>query len=114
MDLKQDSEGYILIEDNDLATVTGQEAIGQDITRSIRVWKREYFRDQSIGIDYSKEIFAKGTPITLIISRYKNVILNVNGVESIRDFQFTNTNRSAIITAEIVTKDGSFPYTTEV
>ena len=114
MDLKQTTAGYIDIEDNDLAQVTGMAAVAQDIKGSIRVFKREYFRDQSIGIDYMNEIFQKGTSLQVIATRFKSEILNVPGVLEINDFQLTTLNRVLMITAEIVSEDGTFPYTLEV
>jgi len=113
-DIKQNLEtGYLDIADNDLQLVTGIEAIGQDITRTIRVIKREWFRDQSIGIDYEREIFVKGISLAVIESRFREAILNVPGVIRLINFRIDNNAENRTLTIEIdsvVTEVGSFPY----
>lgn len=117
-DIKQTtSTGYLPIVNNDLVLVTGIEAIGQDITRSIRVVKREWFRDQSIGIDYYQEIFVKTQNLRIIEARFRTEILNVPGVLRLIGFRLEKdpTTRTLTITIDsVVTQEGEFPYTTAV
>ena len=118
MDIKQNlTTGYLDLVDNDLTQVTGIEAIGQDITRSIRVIKREWFRDQSLGIDYYNEIFAKGVSLALIESRFREAILNVPGVLRLINFRLEADSETRNLTLQIdsiETEEGSFPYSTGV
>ena len=58
MDIKQDkSTGFLTEENGDLVEITQSDAIAQDITRSIRTFKRECFRNQAVGIDYFNDVF---------------------------------------------------------
>jgi len=113
-DIKQNtSTGTIQIENNDLVLITGIEAIGQDITRSIRTIKREWFLDQSLGVDYFNEIFIKGQSLRVIETRFKQAILDVPGVLSLKGFRLEkdSENRTLSLTIDsVVTADGSFPY----
>lgn len=110
-DIRIDADANIPITDNDLEIVTGQEAIGQDIRRSIRVVKGEYFRDVNMGIDYNNEILIKGATAELISTRFRAEIFAVPGVLDIRGFNITQEGRAATITIEkIVTQEGTFPF----
>jgi len=115
-DLRQNlSTGYLDLANNDLQKVTGIEAIGQDITRSIRIMKREWFRDLTLGIDYEREIFVKGISLAQIESRFREAISNVPGVTRLINFRLEKNSETRTLTLEIdsvETELGSFPYST--
>ena len=114
MDIKQNADtGYLPIENGDLVLVTGKDAIKQAITRNIRTFLGEIFRDVSLGVDYFNVIFQKGVRPEARASEFKRAILQTKGVIRIEGFSFdlNSTSRVATVRAQrIVTEDGEFPY----
>jgi hypothetical protein len=112
MDIKT-TDGTLQVEGGDLALVTEQNAIGQDIKSAYQTWKGEYFLDKTVGIDYIKEFLIKNYRPGLIEARLKNLILSRPGVISITyfDTDIDKATRKLTVTATVNTISGNINIT---
>ena len=118
MDIKQNADtGFLPVVDGDLVLITEKEAIRQDITRRVRTFLGEIFRDVSQGIDYYNIVFEKGIRDQTRLSEFQKVILSTAGVIRIEGFDFSIDSETRVATLKVqkvVTEDGFFPFETEV
>jgi len=112
-DLKLDTETWdLVVEDFDLATVDGLDAIEQNIGQRLKTFLGEYFLDTRIGIPYFQEIFKKKYDPIIVDTAFKRELINTNGVLELLEFSLTinNTIRQLNLSTRILTSSGVVNY----
>lgn len=61
------------------------EAVGQAVMTTLKLWRGEWFLDQSVGVPYTAEVLGKGTRASLEPA-LRTAILNVPDVQAIEAF----------------------------
>ncbi len=78
----------LLIQNNDLVLVDGQQAILQDILQTLSFLYGEWFLNNQIGIPYFQQILVKNPDQRAIDAIFIDAILGVPGVQSLSLYQF--------------------------
>ena len=117
-DLKFDPDNweYILIENQDLATVEDLEAIKQHVRQRLQFFKNEYKHDLTRGIPYHDDFFKKNPNPVIMDAILKNVILTTPGIIELLSFSMIedSTLRLLTVTFKADTDYGILEYSNEV
>lgn len=118
VDLKLDTDdwNYVLIEGQDLATVSGIDAIEQHLRQRLQFFRGEYKHDLTRGIPYHDEFFKKNPNPIVMDSILKDVILETPGVIELLSFQLDldESTRILSVTFKVDTDSGILDYTKEI
>ena len=85
-DIALDSDGDLLIENNSLVLVKGDDAIVQHLTIRFRFFLGEWFLDTRLGIPYFREILIKNPDLSRVRGIFRQVVLTTPGIESLVEF----------------------------
>jgi hypothetical protein len=117
-DLKLDPNNWnhILIENQDLAMVSGTDAIKQHLRQRLQFFRGEYAHDLTRGIPYHDEFFKKNPNPIVMDSILKDVILTTPGVIELTLFtmELNNSTRVLTIIFKVTTDEGTLDYTGEI
>lgn len=96
------------LDGTDVATVTGRDAIAQEIAVRLRWWRREWFLDGRKGVPYLEQIFEKGVSVDTVRAILKREIEEVPGVVAVRSLSITvdATTRHATASGQAETTEG--------
>ena len=112
MDMLVTDGDIVFTDDLDLALVTGQAAIGQDIRMRIQTWLGESIYDVNFGTPFLQVIF-KGSP-NLLATQFiieQIVLATPGGIDAEIDFpEFDSQTREAEITGRATTIDGNVDF----
>lgn len=102
----------IVVQDGDLAIVTGRQAILQNIVQRLRIFLGEWFLDNTIGLPYFTEILVKNPDQSKIDALFLNQIMGTPGVLEVTSYSFTPNfaTRGLTISFEATTTDGEVNY----
>jgi hypothetical protein len=117
IDLKLDSNNwsYILIENQDLATVSDLDAIEQHLKQRLQFFRGEYTFDLTRGIPFHDEFFKKNPNPIVMDTILKDVILTTPGVIEMLSFIIEiNANRILNINFKVYTSYGELDYSGEI
>ena len=118
IDLKLDTNNwnYVLIENQDLATVTDREAIEQHLRQRINFFRGEYKHDLTRGIPYHDEFFKKNPNPIVMDYVLKDVILNTPGVIELLSFtmDLNSSTRILNIDFKVDTDYGTLNYSDDI
>lgn len=118
VDLKLDPDdwNYVLIEGQDLATISGIDAIEQHLRQRLQFFRGEYKHDLTRGIPYHDEFFKKNPNPIVMDSILKDVILETPGVIELLSFQLDldESTRILSVTFKVDTDSGILDYTKEI
>lgn len=100
--------GDLYLDGTDIATVTGRDAIAQEIAVRLRWWRREWFLDGRKGVPYLEQLFEKGISEGTVRAILKREIEQVPGVVAVRSMEIAldRVTRHATIDARIETTEG--------
>ncbi len=95
-----------------IKTLSGKDAIGQNLKQRLQTFVGEWFLDQTIYIDYFEKIFVKNPSNAIITSEIKRVIRNTPGIIEITIFNLTvdKTTRELSVVFTATTVDGVLEY----
>ncbi len=85
-DLKLDSTGDLLIEDDAFQLVDGDDAIVQHLSIRLRFFKGEFFLDTRLGIPYFDQVLIKNPSLVAIRGILREAILETPGIASLDAF----------------------------
>lgn len=108
-DVGLDSEGDLLIVDDELLLVEDDDAIVQNLTIRLRFFLGEWFLDTRIGIPYFADVFIKNPDLVLVRGLMRRTILTTPGVQSMETFttDFDNATRKLSVSFKVrKTEDG--------
>lgn len=118
VDLKLDPDNwnYILVEGQDLATISGIDAIEQHLKQRFQFFKGEYKHDYTRGIPYHDEFFKKNPNPIVMDSILKDVILDTPGVVELLSFtiELNDSTRILDINFKVDTDSGVLNYNGEI
>ena len=118
VDLKLDKNNwnYILIENQDLATVLGLAAVEQHLRQRLQFFRGEYKHDLTRGIPYHDEFFKKNPNPIVMDFVLKDVILTTPGVEELLSFSMELDDSTRILSIEfkVSTDYGNLVYSEDV
>lgn len=100
-DVTLDATGNLLF-------VEGIEELRQRLTHRLRFFRREWFLDTRLGVPYFEDILVKNPRRELVTSILREVILETDGVASIKSFSLDidNAARTATVRTDVVGTDG--------
>jgi len=115
-DIRLTSSGDIDFTTDEMVLISGVEAVAQDISVRLQLFKGEWFRDTRIGIPYYEKILGEKPRIGVIKSIFQQAILAVPGMISISDLQleYTGSERKLTVTFYGVCESGDFQYNEEM
>lgn len=89
-----DTNDLFLDEAGNVATVIGAEAVGQHAKQRLQTFYGEWFLDNTAGVQWLSELFAKEFNPELAEAVVKNEILDTDGVTSIESFSVSFNNHT--------------------
>lgn len=117
-DLKLDPNNWdhILIENQDLSTVSDLEAIEQHLRQRYQFFRGEYKHDLTRGIPYHDEFFKKNPNPIVMDTVIKDVTLTTPGIIELLLFKMELDNSERLLTIDIKVKTdvGILDYTGEI
>ena len=117
MDTKLDTvTDDVKIENNQIVLTDGKDSIRQHLDIRLKLFSKEWFLDQRLGVPYFEDILKKNPSFVVVDAIFKNTILNTRGVTELLSFSldFDAATRKLIIAFEVDTTDGVIDFTTEV
>lgn len=93
-----------------LQLVRGPAAVAQRLTIRLRMWYREWFLDQRVGMQWAERVFVVNPSIRTIRRLITSVMLNTPGVARVDDMRIVFDRRERLVTIDnfkIVLTDGS-------
>lgn len=117
-DLKLDPDNwdYVLIENQDLATVEDLDAIKQHVRQRLQFFRYEYKYDLTRGIPYHDDFFKKNPNPVVMDAILKDVILTTPGITELLSFSMVedSTQRLLTVTFKADTDYGILDYSNDV
>lgn len=111
MDIKQDSDGDILINVNDLELTSGLEAKAQHLAQRLRTFLSEWFLDLRVGVAYFQQILIKNPNPAIVDSVFKKEILNTPGILQLTSFGLDiATNRELTLSFRALASEGEINF----
>jgi len=107
-DIALDSDGDILIQNDSLVLVEGDDAIVQHLTIRFRFFLGEWFLDSRLGIPYFSEIFVKNPDLSRVRGIFRQVVLTTPSIDSLIEFglQFESAIRKLTVSFRARKTDG--------
>lgn len=98
-DLKFDvnDNNDIVIENNKLVLVEGQDEIRQLLLERLRTFLGEWMLDTSLGISYFENIFKKRVNVNIITSIFKKAIRGTPGILELTQFELDFTGSARLL-----------------
>lgn len=111
-DLKLDSDWELVIENHDLATVSGIDAIEQNLGQRLKTFLGEYFLDSRIGLPYFQEIFKKKFDPIVVDTVIKREIINTDGIIELMQFklELETVSRELFVDFDVLTTNGVLAF----
>jgi len=113
IDLKLEETTWdLLIENQDIQTVTGIDGIKQHLRQRYQMFKGEYFYDKTRGIPYHDDLFVKSPNPIIVDTVFKKVTLDTPGIVELLkfDLDFDGTTRELNINLKAKTDVGEMDY----
>ena len=107
-DLALDIDGDLLVSNDSLSLVEGDDAIVQHLTIRFKFVLGEWFLDTRVGIPYFGEILIRNPDLSRVRAIFKQVILDTPGIDSLEEFSLTvdAATRKATLTFRARKTDG--------
>ncbi len=112
-DLKINRENKLVIVDGDLViTPTTVDTIAQNVRQRLRILKGEWFLDRTKGLPYFEVILEKNPRSEVVITLFKNTILDTKGVTKLNyfDLSFNNSERKLNLEFQATVTTGEVIY----
>lgn len=115
MDLKLDVNGDLLIDNDDLATVDGLDAIAQDLSTRLKFFQGSWHLDTRLGMPYYPRILGEKPRINVVKSIFADAISSTPGVTAINDLvvDYAGATRALSVSSRVGTTLGTLDYTLE-
>jgi hypothetical protein len=102
----------IVIENGDLALVSGEDAVEQRVRQFLNTFLGEWFLDTRVGVPWFQQIMVKNADPIIVDSILKATILNVPGVEELKKFEIDvdTSTREMTLTFKADCDDGDVDF----
>jgi hypothetical protein len=111
MDLKQDSDGDIFLNVDDLELTSGLDAKSQHLTQRLRTFLGEWFLDLRRGVAYFQQIMIKNPNPAIVDSVLKKEIINTPGIIQLTSFDLDiATNRELTLSFRALAEEGEINF----
>ncbi|MCK5610311.1 hypothetical protein KAR91_51035 [Candidatus Pacearchaeota archaeon] len=110
-DIKQDSDGDIFLNVDDLELTSGINAKIQHLRQRLRTFLGEWFLDLRIGVAYFQQIMIKNPNPAVVDSILKKEIINTPGILQLTFFDL-NVSRDRLLTLSFraLTQEGEVNF----
>ena len=98
-----DNAGDRIVKNGVFVYLYNLDALMQTCEQVMKQQLKELQYDQTKGVEYFNNVFAGNPNLQLFESQARNQILNVDGVNSIQSFTYSQTNNALSYTATIKT-----------
>jgi hypothetical protein len=85
-DLELTGDSDLLIENFDLQLISGADAIAQRVWIRLRIFKGEWYLDNTLGMPYFQSILKKAPDQITVTTAFKDMILGTPGIASLLSF----------------------------
>lgn len=116
-DLEVDANGnVVLTAGSDLSIVTGRQAVMQELRIKLRTFFREWWLDESLGVDYLGEVLIRDFKASQADREIRRNILQVPNVRTVKsiDISVNQSTQTATIRAIVTDIFSNEPITVEV
>lgn len=111
-DIKQDSEGDIFLNVDDLELTSGIDAKIQHLRQRLRTFLGEWFLDLRVGVAYFQQILIKNPNPAVVDSILKKEIINTPGILQLTFFDLNiGTDRTLTLSFRAITQEGEVNFT---
>lgn len=100
----------LVFENGDLSIVDGKERVLQQIITGLKIMLGDWFLDYRKGIDYINGL--KAYP-TILKAQIKKAILEVDGVDGVRDYSFKKIGDKYNVSATVLIDNEEYYLTEE-
>lgn len=100
----------LILKNGDLSLVDGKERVLQQVITGLKIMLGDWFLDYRKGIDYINGL--KAYP-TILKAQIKKAILEVDGVDSVRNYSFKNTGNKYNVSATVLIDNEEYYLTEE-
>jgi len=109
MDIQLDDNRDLLIENNDVIFIEGEDEIEQRVLQNLRMFQGEWFLNLDSGVPYYQDILVKNPNLYNVSAILKTAILDTPGVLEISNFtaDFDQTNRELKVDVEFKVSEGT-------
>ena len=100
--------GDLVVTDNDLAIVEGDQATAQRLEQRLRLWRGEWFLDRTAGVPWLRDVIGQRPREQVITGLLRTVILDdpeVAGVEGL-ELDFVGDTRILRVDLRVRLTDG--------
>lgn len=116
-DLFVDADGNLVLgSDSDLSVADDREAVKQELRIKLLTFFREWFLDESIGVDYAGEILVRDFKASQADREIRRNIMQVANIRTVKtiDISVDHQTQTATIRAEVLDVFSNEPTTVEV
>lgn len=99
------NNGHLIFENSDLVLVNGRERVMQHVITGLKIMLGDWFLDYRKGIDYINGL--KAYP-KILKAQIKRAILEVNGVDGVRDYEFKRTGDKYQVSATVLIENQEY------
>ena len=103
-DLALDTDGDLLIANNAVVLVEGDDAIVQQLRIRFRFFLGEWFLDIRQGTPYYEEILIKNPDLSRVNGIFKQVILSTPGIASLEEFDLNFDGAERLLTVTFLAR----------
>jgi hypothetical protein len=111
MDIKQDDDGDLFLNVDDLELTSGLDAKVQHLNQRLRTFLAEWFLDLRVGVAYFQQILLKNPNPAVVDSVLKKEIVNTPGVLQLTFFDLDiASNRELTLSFRALTSEGEINF----
>lgn len=108
-DIEYNGENLIF-KNGDLSIVDGKERVTQQVVTGLKIMLGDWFLDYRKGIDYINGLKEYSA---ILKAQIKKAILEVDGVDGVRDYSFKNIQNKYYVSATVLINNEEYYLTEE-
>lgn len=97
--------GHLIFENGDLVLVDGKDRVMQQVITGLKIMLGDWFLDYRKGVDYINGL--KAYP-KILKAQIKRAILEVNGVDGVRDYEFKRVADKYLVSATVLIENKEY------
>lgn len=114
MNFKLKDDHDLDLSTGNLVLIEGTDERRQQLLVRLSTFKREWFLDRRIGIDYFGQILIKNPKTNVVVSTFRKAILSVDGITAVNDLQVVlGPTRNLLVDFVAQTVEGPITFSDE-